>query len=308
MSTEKIIRTEPSPRYSRRVNRSNNSSDSPSNSSDYKSDISIINSSNRFEVIYTDIEKLTAYSDQARTHFDDDEIIALAKTIQDHGIRNPLTVIGADEGFQVVSGERRLRAAKIAGLKFVPIIIINDDKKAEELALIENIQRVDLHPIELGRAYSKIMSNTRENPQELANRISVPFNQVYEYSAYSKIPESLSNLIIKHNLGRRAFLRQIIKLSPREMENLIQNEIKLKDEISLDKNENVKNPKIGNNSNAQNRNKKSTSVNLLSIKIIDESINVEMPKLLKQSEKNLKAVKRELEIILNEINQNLEIL
>ena len=159
MSVEKVTREERNPKYSRRITRSNNHNDDVLNNDldsnqAQKSDISIINSGNRFEVIYTDIDKVRPYNEQARTYFDESEIIALSKTIIEHGIRQPLTVIGTDEGFQVVSGERRLRAAKLAGLKKVPIIIISDDKKAEELSLIENIQRKDLQLVSLLLIYN----------------------------------------------------------------------------------------------------------------------------------------------------------
>jgi ParB family chromosome partitioning protein len=248
-----------------------------------------------------------AYSDQARTHFDDSEIIALSKTILEHGIRNPLTVIGVDEGFQVVSGERRLRAAKLAGIKNIPVIIINDDKKAEELALIENIQRVDLHPIELGRAYSKIMSNSKENPQQLAERLSIPSNQVYEYAAFSKIPESLASLIIKHNLGRRAFLRNLLKLSIEDMSLIINSEIRLKDELFLNENEQNIFQGFKNNEDGGRRiqNAKSQSTNLLSVKLIDGSLSVNFKNLTKQSKKNLNLIKAEIIKILKEIDDNL---
>lgn len=303
MSIERNIRSEPNARLARRVTRSNYSSDQNSES-EPKSDLSIINSSNRFEVIYVDINKVHAFTDQARSHFKEEEIQALSETIKSHGIRNPLTVIGADEGFQVVSGERRLRAAKLAGLRVVPVIIISDDKKAEELALIENIQRVDLHPIELGRAYSKIMSKTNETPQELALRISVPANQVYEYSAYSRIPESVSELIIKYELGRRAFLRHLMKLSTVEMHDYVKTELALREVTSHSLDVAKQSGSEGRKSSSKNY--KDETVKLLQIKLKNGVLDIDSKKLLNQNHKNLTSVKVELEKLLQLINSNLE--
>ena len=119
--------------------------------------VSVLNDTQRSEITYLSIEKLLPYRNQARTIFNEEELNALASTIKEHGIRQPLTVLRVateedDVAFEVVSGERRLRAAKIASLSKVPCIIIDDHQKAEEIALIENIQRQDLHPVELARS------------------------------------------------------------------------------------------------------------------------------------------------------------
>lgn len=317
MSVEKVTREERNPKYSRRITRSNNHNDDVLNNDldsnqAQKSDISIINSGNRFEVIYTDIDKVRPYNEQARTYFDESEIIALSKTIIEHGIRQPLTVIGTDEGFQVVSGERRLRAAKLAGLKKVPIIIISDDKKAEELSLIENIQRKDLHPIELGRAYSKIMSKTRENAADLADRISVPINQVYEYAAYAKIPSDITELIIKNNLGRRAFLRELLKYSQEEMIEIVANEVILKDEFStgvniIEAQVNNSNEAESSSSNSKPKNPslhfKKDSLNLLSIKMKNGKLQINEDGIFKCNKNELPLIKKELSRILELIEK-----
>jgi len=108
------------------------------------------------------VDKLIPFKNQARKIFDEKSMLNLAKTIKEHGIRQPLTVIPSDirEGcYEVISGERRLRAAKSIGMEKVPCIIIHDMLKAEEIALIENIQREDLHPVELLKAFSNLLHN-----------------------------------------------------------------------------------------------------------------------------------------------------
>jgi ParB/RepB/Spo0J family partition protein len=163
-----------------------------------------------------------------------DEITSLASTIKEHGVRNPLTVLSVPEGgFEVISGERRLRAAKIAGLIKVPCIVVHDQGKAEMLALIENIQRQDLHPIELGIAYKKLLARSNEEtPDTLATKLGVNRGQVFEYIKYATIPKEIAELIIHHNLGRRPFLRELIKNSSADMTEIVKSEIILREEYS----------------------------------------------------------------------------
>jgi len=198
-------------------------------------DRSVLSGNGKDEIVYISLEKIKAYKGQARTHFDQEEINSLASTIKEHGIRNPLTVLSIPEGgFEVISGERRLRAAKIAGLSKVPCIVVHNQGKAEMLALIENIQRQDLHPIELGLAYKKILAkSTEETPDTLAIKLGVNRGQVFEYVKYATIPKEIAELIIHHNLGRRPFLRELIKNSPAEMTEIVKNEIILREEFSI---------------------------------------------------------------------------
>ena len=108
------------------------------------------------EFYMINVENLIPFKNQARIYFDDKEIENLSESIKRHGIRQPLTIIPYEDNkgiFEVISGERRLKAAKIVGLNKVPCIIIHDRNIAQEIAIIENIHRQDLHPIELGLAF-----------------------------------------------------------------------------------------------------------------------------------------------------------
>ena len=108
------------------------------------------------EFYMINVENLIPFKNQARIYFDDKEIENLSESIKRHGIRQPLTIIPYEDNkgiFEVISGERRLKAAKIVGLDKVPCIIIHDRNIAQEIAIVENIHRQDLHPIELGLAF-----------------------------------------------------------------------------------------------------------------------------------------------------------
>jgi ParB family chromosome partitioning protein len=119
------------------------------------------------------IYKVEPNPDQPRREFDEEELQALADSISVHGIIQPLTVRELDTGYyQIIAGERRWRAARMAGLSEVPAVIIEaDDKKAMELALIENLQRQDLNPVEEALGYRSLMEDYGLTQDETAKRV-----------------------------------------------------------------------------------------------------------------------------------------
>lgn len=179
--------------------------------------VSAFSENRREEIHYINVEKLIPYHNQARKTFDQEELDNLAKTIQLHGVRQPLTIITAKEQhgfFEVVSGERRLRAAKIAGLDRVPCIIIHDEKKAEEISIIENIHRQDLYPLELGKAYSNLIaSGICSSKVDIARRLGVPRTKVIDCMALCELSEKIQDLLLKYKIDNRDFLREICKMS-----------------------------------------------------------------------------------------------
>ena len=105
------------------------------------------------------IAKVEPREDQPRSRFDEDALAELTESIQQYGLIQPITVRKIDSGYyQIIAGERRWRAARAAGLSEVPVRIIEaDDRRAMELALVENLQREDLNPMEEARGYRKLM-------------------------------------------------------------------------------------------------------------------------------------------------------
>ena len=120
------------------------------------------------------IHKVEPNRNQPRQDFDEEELEALAESLATHGILQPLTVRELDSGYyQIIAGERRWRAARMAGLTEVPAVIIEaDDKKAMELALIENLQRQDLNPVEEALGYQSLMSDFGLTQEETAQRVA----------------------------------------------------------------------------------------------------------------------------------------
>ena len=119
------------------------------------------------------IYKVEPNPDQPRQDFDEEELQALADSILEHGIIQPLTVRELNSGYyQIIAGERRWRAARIAELQEVPVVIIEaDDKKAMELALIENLQRQDLNPVEEALGYQSLMQDYGLTQEDAAKRV-----------------------------------------------------------------------------------------------------------------------------------------
>ena len=119
------------------------------------------------------IYKVEPNPDQPRHDFDEEELQALADSIEEHGIIQPLTVRELGSGYyQIIAGERRWRAARLANLQEVPVVVIEaDDKKAMELALIENLQRQDLNPVEEALGYRSLMQDYGLTQEDAAKRV-----------------------------------------------------------------------------------------------------------------------------------------
>lgn len=167
------------------------------------------------EIHFLQPEYLMPFSRQARRIFDENDISKLASSILSVGIRQPLTVIKSKEGekFEIISGERRYRAALKAGLATIPCIIIKDHERAEEIALIENIQRQDLHPLEEARAYRHILDKHPQKEQKLiANDMGVNPSKISEALKLLDLPEKIQNSVIEHNISDRDTLRKLCSM------------------------------------------------------------------------------------------------
>lgn len=111
-------------------------------------------------------------SKQPRKIFDEEKLSSLAESIKEHGIIQPIVVKSVNNGYMIIAGERRWRAAKLAGLKEVPVIVMDlTDKQVLEISLIENIQREDLNPIEEALAYRRLTQEFNLKQEELSIRI-----------------------------------------------------------------------------------------------------------------------------------------
>jgi ParB family chromosome partitioning protein len=143
------------------------------------------------------LEKLKANPDQPRKHFDDGELGELADSIKEHGIIQPIIAEDAGDGsFIIIAGERRSRAAKIAGLKDVPVILRNySDEKRMIVSIIENVQREDLNPIEEAAAYKRLMDLTGLSQDEAAAKVGKNRSTVANALRLLKLPVEMQESV-----------------------------------------------------------------------------------------------------------------
>ena len=120
------------------------------------------------------LRMIVANPDQPRRSFDEDALAELAASIQQHGVISPITLRKNEDGtYMIIAGERRWRAAKLAGLREVPVLVREyDDRQVSEIALIENLQREDLNPLEEAGAYRALMDTYGLTQEEVAERVS----------------------------------------------------------------------------------------------------------------------------------------
>ena len=150
-----------------------------------------------------DIEKISANPHQPRSYFDEDKLQQLADSIREKGIIQPLLVTrGKGNRYTLVAGERRLRAASLAGLDEVPVVLMEETGANEslELALIENIQRHDLNPIEEAAAYARLMDEFQLTQEEVARKVGRQRSTVTNVLRLLALPSALQEDVARGRL------------------------------------------------------------------------------------------------------------
>ena len=170
--------------------------------------------------LYLPISQVESCSAQPRKQFDPDALADLADSIREHGIIQPLTVRKLQSGYyQIIAGERRWRAARMAGLSEVPAIVIEaDDRKAMELAMIENLQREDLNPIEEAEGYQALMSQYNLTQEETAQRVGKSRSVVANALRLLNLCEPVRAMVEDGRLSN-GHARTILPLSPELQES-----------------------------------------------------------------------------------------
>jgi ParB family chromosome partitioning protein len=163
-----------------------------------------------------EVERIVPNKHQPRSHFNEHDLDELAQSIKENGVIQPLivTLSPDDNHYELVAGERRLRASKIAGLSHVPVVVIDvsDENSLLELALIENIQRTDLNPIEEADAYRKLIEKFGYTQEETAKRVGKQRSTITNMLRLLKLPiyiqSDISTGILSEGHGR-ALIRLI---------------------------------------------------------------------------------------------------
>ncbi|MEW6215205.1 MAG: ParB/RepB/Spo0J family partition protein [Nitrospirota bacterium] len=155
------------------------------------------------EVLYLGIDRIFPGEQQPRKAFRDDSLQELAASIKEKGVLQPVIVSRVGDGtFKLVTGERRWRAAALAGLKKIPALIKNvATKESLEIALIENIQREDLNPIETAEAFSRLITDFNLTQEELSDKVGKDRATIANYLRLLKLPEEIKSLIYNGSLS-----------------------------------------------------------------------------------------------------------
>jgi len=155
------------------------------------------------EMLHLEVSRISASGEQPRKVFRDGSLKELAASIKEKGVLQPIIVARAGDGsFRLIAGERRWRAAQIAGLKKIPSIVKNvASRDSLEIALIENIQREDLNPVETAEAFHKLMGEFNLTQEDLSERVGKERATVANYLRLLKLPEEIKSLISDGSLS-----------------------------------------------------------------------------------------------------------
>lgn len=177
------------------------------------------------DAVMIDINKVEPNREQPRKKFDEDALIELSESIKQFGILQPLLCQERDDYYEIVAGERRWRAAKLAGLKEVPVIIKKlTNQQIMEISLIENIQREDLNPIEEALAYKRLLEEFKLKQDEVAERVSKSRTAVTNSMRLLKLDEKVQQMVIDEMLTT-GHARALISIEDRDLQFQMANQI-----------------------------------------------------------------------------------
>lgn len=185
-------------------------------------------------LLTVDLDKLKAREDQPRKNFDDDSLEELANSIKADGVIQPIVVRKVGDKYEIIAGERRFRASKLAGLEKVPIVVKNvSDRKARELALVENIQREDLNPIEEAISLKTLMEEYKLTQQELSDIIGKSRSYIANNLRLLNLSDYIKDYLIRGELspsqGRTLLSLETEEERKKYLDKLLVKEVNIRD-------------------------------------------------------------------------------
>lgn len=173
------------------------------------------------QLVELDIETVVRDEEQPRKNFTKESLNELAASIREHGVLQPIVVVKVGKKYQIVAGERRWRASKLAGLEKIPAIVrtLNAQNKLE-LSIIENAQREDLNPIELATAYAKLKNQFNLSNDEIGQRVGKSAGSVVNTMRLLKLPEEAKKAMQEHNLMEGP-MRPLISADPEVVREIL---------------------------------------------------------------------------------------
>ncbi|HEX9061266.1 MAG TPA: ParB/RepB/Spo0J family partition protein [Clostridia bacterium] len=171
------------------------------------------------------INEIEPNINQPRKRFDDEHLKTLSDSIRQHGVVQPIIVRNEGEGYKIVAGERRWRAARLAGLETIPVIIKElENKQVMEIALIENIQRQDLNPIEEAEAYERLLNEYEMTQEEISNTVGKSRSAVANSLRLLNLNEKIKSHVINEELSS-GHARALMSIDNEELINKAADEV-----------------------------------------------------------------------------------
>ena len=185
-------------------------------------------------LLTVELNKLMAREDQPRKNFDDDSLEELANSIKADGVIQPIVVRKVNDKYEIIAGERRFRASKLAGLEKVPVVVKNvTDRKARELALVENIQREDLNPIEEAISLKTLMEEYKLTQQELSDIIGKSRSYIANNLRLLNLSDYIKEYLIRGELspsqGRTLLSLETEEERKKYLDKLLVKEVNIRD-------------------------------------------------------------------------------
>ena len=185
-------------------------------------------------LLTVDLDKLKAREDQPRKNFDDTSLEELANSIKADGVIQPIVVRKVGDKYEIIAGERRFRASKLAGLEKVPIVVKNvSDRKARELALVENIQREDLNPIEEAISLKTLMEEYKLTQQELSDIVGKSRSYIANNLRLLNLSDYIKDYLIRGELspsqGRTLLSLETEEERKKYLDKLLVKEVNIRD-------------------------------------------------------------------------------
>ena len=177
------------------------------------------------DVIYVKIGKVEPNREQPRKNFDEDALLELSESLKQYGVLQPLLVQDKKDYYEIIAGERRWRAAKLAGLKEIPVIIKKlTNQEIVEISLIENIQRENLNPIEEALAYKRLLKEFNLKQDEVAERVSKSRTAVTNSMRLLKLDERVQQMVIDELIST-GHARTLLAIADNEKQYILAQQI-----------------------------------------------------------------------------------
>ncbi len=190
------------------------------------------------EIIYLDVNKIIVNPNQPRKFFSIDAITELSNSIKEHGVLAPISIRYTKGNYEIIAGERRLRASKMAGLTEVPCIIVDaDTEQSHVLAIIENLQREDLNFIEEALAFQSLLKDHGYTQEILAKKICKNQSTIANKLRLLRLEDNVKEILVKNNLTER-HARALLKLPNQEAREEVLKKV-IENSLNVAKTENM---------------------------------------------------------------------